>query len=122
MDILTFLVNYWSVIVGVCTILAGAGIYIFRFLKLSKEKQIAQIKAWLLGAVMEAEKEFGSGTGKLKLASVYDKFLSTIPWLAKTISFENFSKYVDDALVEMRKLLSNNGAIATIIVTESTEA
>ena len=82
---------------------------------LSTDKKYEQIRGWLLQAVLGAEREFGSGTGKLKLSSVYDKFCERFPWLAKVLPFETFSKYVDDALSEMKDVLKQNSAIASIV-------
>ena len=82
---------------------------------MSKAEQVEQVKGWLLGAVTLAEAEFGSGTGRIKLSVVYDSFVQKFPWIAKLLSFEDFSEYVDEALVEMRKLLSTNKAIAAIV-------
>ena len=58
-----------------------------------------------------AEKELGSGTGKLKLRQVYDMFTARFPWLAKIITFDKFSEMVDEALVTMNELLDSNEAI-----------
>mgnify|MGYP004470732321 CR=1 FL=1 len=41
--------------------------------------------------------------------------LKKCAFIAKLLSFEDFSEYVDEALVEMRKLLSTNKAIAAIV-------
>ena len=62
-----------------------------------------------------AEKELGGGTGKLKLRYVYDLFLTKFNWLAKVISFEQFSDLVDEALEEMKRLLESNNAVKEIV-------
>lgn len=67
-----------------------------------------KIKAWLLWAVTEAEAEFGGGTGKLKLARVYDKFVDKFPKLQVIVPFSTFSKLVDIALTEMKEMLKND--------------
>lgn len=76
---------------------------------IAKDKKNAQ--KWLLYAVTEAEKEFGSKTGVLKLRFVYNWFLEAYPLLSKLITFENFSQMVDKALEEMRHLINTNMAI-----------
>lgn len=68
-------------------------------------------KKWLLFACLEAEKEFGSKTGAIKLRYVYELFISTFPLLSKFITFETFSEMVDDALEEMKHLIDTNMAI-----------
>jgi len=54
-------------------------------------------------------------TNKLIFQYVYDKFCERFPWLAKVLPFETFSKYVDDALSEMKDVLKQNSAIASIV-------
>lgn len=81
---------------------------VLKFYKKSKNQKIEALKEWLKYAVTYAEKMLGSGTGQLKLREVYDMALKQFPWLPKLISFELFSKYVDDALVWMRDQLEKN--------------
>lgn len=73
-------------------------------------------KNWLVWAVSEAEKTFGSGTGQLKLRHAYDLAIARFPAVALFIPFSVFCKLVDEALVTMRKMIENNGKIATVIV------
>lgn len=70
--------------------------------------QKKNIKEWLLYAVIKAEKELGSKTGKIKLRQVYDEFIRTFPVLSKFIKFDYFSSLVDLSLIEMKKLLNTN--------------
>lgn len=110
-----WLVDNWSLIVAfVCVIVALVAI-IRRFSGIPTEEQIAAVKEWLLWAVIQAEKELGSGTGKLKLRQVYDLFVTKFPWVAKYVSFTSFSIWVDEALIEMRKLLETNTYISTFV-------
>ena len=88
--------------------IAAAVISILKFTRLPKAEQLEKVKQWLLIAVTEAEKALGSGTGKLKLAYVYDLFVAKFPWLVKIISFETFSSLVDEVLDDMRKLIDTN--------------
>lgn len=116
-----FIIDNWYVIVTAIVFIIGGTIAAMRWHSLSDDKKYEQIRGWLLQAVMFAEKEFGSGTGKLKLSSVYDKFCERFPWLAKVLSFETFSKYVDDSLDEMKDVLKQNSAIASIVETKEEE-
>ena len=120
-----FIVENWYIFVGLLAVIAAVVIYIVRFFKKPTEKQLESIKEWLLWATTEAEKRFGSGTGKLKLRYVYDLFAETFPWLAKIISFETFSKLVDSALGDMNNLLASNNAVQLYVngpTAEETEA
>lgn len=99
----------------VIALLIAGGIYVMGF------------KNWLVWAVTEAEKTFGSGTGQLKLRYAYELAINRFPTIAKFIPFSLFEKLVDEALVVMRKMIENNGKIADAIVeaeedTEDTEA
>ena len=104
-----FIVENWYVIVTGIVFIVGGVMAVLRWRNLSTDKKYEQIRGWLL------QREFGSGTGKLKLSSVYDKFCERFPWLAKVLPFETFSKYVDDALSEMKDVLKQNSAIASIV-------
>lgn len=104
-------IENWFVVIGLVAILICGGFFIVNFLGLPTQKQIVKIKEWLLISVVEAEKQLGGQTGRLKLSMVYDAFIVKFPTTAKFISFETFSSYVDLALIEMRKLLETNEAI-----------
>ena len=77
---------------------------------------------WLIWAVSQAEKELGSGTGKLKLRCVYDLAIARFPILAKFIPFTLFSKLVDLALENMREMIQTNDKIAEAIEGVAEEA
>ena len=88
---------------------------IARFIKLPKEKQIANIKESLKYAVVEAERELGSGTGQLKLRMVYDMAVKQFPFIVQLIPFDIFSKWVDEALDWMRGQLAENKAAQSYV-------
>lgn len=109
---MNFIANNWPVIIALAALL-GAGVsYIVHMLR---NKEITKVQEWLLWAVTNAEKELGSGTGRLKLRSVYDLFVTRFPWVARFLSFEQFSDLVDDALEDMRKMLENNEAVQSFV-------
>lgn len=112
---MSFIVTYWEVIAAILSIIAVTIISVIKFFKKSNAEQLANVKEWLLLAVTNAEKDFGSGTGKLKLRYVYDLFVTKFPSTAKIISFEEFSKLVDESLAEMNNLLSSNNAIQSYV-------
>jgi len=111
---MAFIIENWQIILVFAIFVCGGTISVIKFFSMSKTERYNQIMGWLLQAVILAEREFGSGTGKLKLSSVYDKFCERMPWLAKTISFDTFSGYVDNALEQMKATVSTNAAIASI--------
>ena len=113
-----FLIENWYIILAAMALGALAVVAVVRFFRLPREKQMENVRQWLLGAVTAAEKELGGGTGKLKLRTVYDAFLTKFPWLAPVIPFEQFSGLVDAALVEMRKLLADNKAVQQMVTGE----
>ncbi len=97
----------------VCAILLG--ILIYKFIQLGKDKQIEIIQEWMLLAVIKAEKELGSGTGKVKLRYVYDLFIDKFKVASMFISFSQFSSLVDLALISMREMISNNNQVKDYI-------
>lgn len=108
---MNFFINNWYLIVAGAAVLAGAGYSVYVFVKRPHTEQLKSVKEWMLFAVTKAEKELGSGTGKLKLRYVYDMFIAKFPWLGKVVSFEMVSMMVDDALEEMRTMLESNKAV-----------
>lgn len=110
------LVEYWSLLVAASCVAVGLVMTYKRFFSSPKDEQIKAIKQWLLYAVIEAEKELGSGTGKLKLRTVYDMFAARFPWAARTVSFDTFSVWVDEVLLEMRELLQSNEALKNYVL------
>lgn len=102
-----WIVNNWGLLLILAMVVAGL-IYLIRN---DKEKA----KKWLLLACLEAEKEFGSKTGVIKLRYVYNMFLATFPVLSKFMSFEQFSNMVDTALEEMKHLINTNMAVFNFV-------
>lgn len=78
-------------------------------------KYPAKVREWLLYAVTIAEKEYGGGTGQIKLRAVYDMFLAKYPKLSFFIGFETFSLWVDVALDKMKDMLEQNKAVQKLV-------
>lgn len=109
--ILTFIATYWlEILIGlICASIIGIKTY--KFSKLPVEQKFSRIRAWLIFAVTEAEKEWGGGTGQIKLAKVYDAFCAKYPIIKIFISMSVFSQLVDSALEEMKKVLERKELI-----------
>lgn len=107
-----WIIDNWSLLVVLACVVVAVVIYVRKFVNMPTEDQVAKVKEWLLFAVVQAEKELGGGTGAIKLRYTYDLFVATFPDIAKIISFELFSKWVDEVLVQMRHLLETNVNIA----------
>lgn len=101
-----------AVIVIILIAIICGGYY---FIKLPKDKKVANIKEWLKYAVAEAEKALGSGTGQLKLRMVYDMAVKQFSWIVNFISFETFSAWVDEALEWLNNQLAENEAAQNYI-------
>ena len=104
-----------KIIIGLCGIVAVIVIAVIHFMNQSKEEKIKNVKEWLKYAVSIAEKEFGSGTGQLKLREVYDMAVKQFPWLVTLVTFEVFSGWVDEALVWMKEQIEQNKYIKMYI-------
>lgn len=110
-----FLIENWYLLVAGIAVVAVGGYAVYVFVKKPSDAQLQSVKEWMLWAVTKAEKELGSGTGKLKLRYVYDMFVTKFPWLEGVISFEMVSMMVDDALEEMREMLETNKAVQEFV-------
>ena len=100
---------FWIVLFVVCF---GLGMFLDKFIKKSKAQKMQMVKDWLLYAIAMAERELGSGTGRIKLGQVYEQFLLVFPQLQHFISFDTFAKMVDDVLMEFAVLVDDHVAIA----------
>lgn len=110
-----WLVNNWFLVIAFAAVCGGIGAAIYKFVKMPTSDQIKAVKEWLLLEVTKAEKELGSGTGKLKLRHVYDAFVTKFPWIAVAVSFDTFSLWVDEALDEMKEILKSNKSIQSYV-------
>lgn len=119
MDKFTFLLENWYMFVAAIAVSVVIGVVIGKFLNLPTSAQIDKVKEWLLWAVTQAEKELGGGTGQLKLRQVYDLFVQRFPAVAKMISFDTFSLWVDEALDDMREMLKQNKAVKELVEGDS---
>lgn len=111
-----WLINNWHLVIVAIAVITVIVVSVKKFLELPTEKQIAKVKECLLAWVIEAEKDFGDGTGQVKLSTVYGLFVTSFPILKNFVSLETFSKWVDDALVEMRKMLEENSNLKDVVV------
>lgn len=87
-------------------------VIVVAYLVINQKKNILE---WLLKAVVEAEKELGSGTGQLKLRTVYDWFIEAFPVVSAFVPFSVFSAWVDVALETMEKLLKENQQVKAYV-------
>lgn len=115
------IINDWYIYMAILALVVVAIWLVYRFFSLPTEKQLAKVKEWLIFAIIEAEKALQSGTGKLKLRSVYNTFLSipSFNWIARIISFEQFSDMVDEALETVKMMLCNNATLAEYVYGEN---
>lgn len=121
---MNWFIENWFLVVAV---MASVGVVIglvYRFLGLPTEKQKAKVKEWLIWACIEAEKKLQSNTGQLKLRDVWNLFCSipAFSWVAKIISFDTFSVWVSDALLEVKQMLVSNRALAEYVYGDNAES
>lgn len=115
-NFLEFINNNWTLIITIIGL--GLGIYtkIKNYLNLSKQEKIniaiEQIRKTMLDMVVEAEKEYGSNTGKLKKSKVLNEIFDKYPVLKDYINQEDLEKQIDDIIDEnlekMKEMLENN--------------
>lgn len=120
---MNWLIKNWFLVVALVAC-GTVGIWlVIHFLEMPKEKQKAKIKEWLIWACIEAESILQSGTGQLKLREVWNMFCAVpaFTWVARVITFDQFSVWVSDALVEAKKMLVNNATIAKRVYGEDAD-
>ena len=117
---INWIISNWTLIIVAISAIIVAASFVVNFFQKPTPQQLAQLKAWMLYAVSLAERELGSGTGKLKLRYVYDLFITKFEALSKMISFEQFSALVDEVLEDMKEMLKTNKNIQSYIGVEVT--
>lgn len=115
--IMELLTENWFLIVAAVAVIASLIWLIFRFLGMPTKEQTQKVKEWLIWACVEAERALQSGTGQLKLREVYNLFCAVpaFTWVARVISFDQFSVWVSDALLEVKQMLISNKALAEYV-------
>ena len=109
---MNWLISNYDVIIGIVILIICCGFSIYKFVNISKDKQIVKVKEWLLFACVEAEKSLGGkGTGRLKLRMVYNTFVRRFKFVSILITFDEFSRLVDEALDVMQDILKNNDSV-----------
>ena len=116
-----WIIDNWSLIVVIICAIFVALIWARKFSQLPSQEQQAKVKAFLLAIVVEAERQFGSQTGRVKLSWAYSKFIEAFPAIAPVVPFEVFSEWVDEVLDQMRIMLSDNSALRDYIDGEATK-
>lgn len=108
--------DYAKLIPALLIIFLVVALAIYNFMQKSKEEKINTVIHWLRAAVYLAEDEFGSGTGQLKLATVYNEAVTVFPWLASRYPYERFDKeLVKPALEWLNNQIATNENIKNLL-------
>lgn len=116
MNVLAFLAANWDSVLVVVAFLAVVVVLIKR----GETKILKQI---LFNLVTQAEKQFGSGTGSLKYATVADWIYQRIPAVLKLLfTSSDIEKMIEAALEEAKKAWGANENLKGYIDTPSVES
>ncbi len=109
MNAITYIIENWSFILLIVIAIAAMVFAVFKGNK-------SVVVDMLVALVTVAEKEYGGGTGVLKLASVIDAIYPKLPTIIKTfITSKMLKKWVEDALKMAKKKWEANAAISGYI-------
>lgn len=109
MQNLEFLAQNWVVILLIVVVIAALVYVIIR-----SEKSV--VFKMIYAMVTEAEKEYGSGTGQLKLASVIEKLYVKLPPVLKlVVSAETLQSWVEIVLAQAKETWEKNADINNYI-------
>lgn len=110
MTIVNFLLANWDSVIIVVLALGGV---IFLIVK----KQYAILDRIIFALVTEAEKQYGGGTGAVKLAAVIDWVYPKIPAVIRLfITAPQLTKLIERVLAEAKANWENNPNISTYII------
>ena len=108
MNIIGFLLANWD---SVAVVVAMLAIIAFLIVK----KQWVVLDKMLFALVTWAEREYGGGTGNLKLAAVIEKIYPHIPAIVRLfLSTTSLEKMIDKALEEAKKRWEQNPVLLAL--------
>lgn len=109
MNVLEFIIANWDFILLIVAAIAAVAFFAFKGNK-------SVVMKMLYALVTEAEKEYGGGTGTLKLATVIGAIYPKLPAVIKLFITEaTLTKWVEDALTAAKDAWKKNAAIAEYI-------
>lgn len=114
MELLNFILENWDSILGALAIIIVA------VLAVVKQEKVVIFKM-LYALVTEAEKQYGSGTGELKLSSVIAQIYEKAPAAVKVIPVSTLQGWVEEALEMAKEKWAKNTNVATYITPGSAE-
>lgn len=114
MELLNFILENWDSILGALAIIIVAVLAVVK-----QEKAV--IFKMLYALVTEAEKQYGSGTGELKLSSVIAQIYEKAPAAVKVIPVSTLQSWVEEALEAAKEKWAKNSNVATYITPGSAE-
>lgn len=110
MNVIKFIIENWDFLLLIVAAVASLVFFAFKGNK-------SVVMKMLYALVTEAEKELGSGTGALKLASVISTIYPKLPAVIKMfITDKTLTKWVEEALKAAKETWKKNAAIAGYIV------
>ena len=121
---INFMLENWTFIITILACIYLAFIKVKKWNSLSKDEKINTaltiLREQMLSYVTEAEKTFGSGTGILKRSQVIKRVYEDYPILNNVIEQDKLivvlDEYIDESLVELRKLLEDNKEFKKLIL------
>lgn len=113
MNIIHLLTEHWDSLIIVAVFIGVIAFLIYR----GERGILDQI---IYRVVTELEREYGSGTGKLKLAAAIDTIYPKLPAIIRIFATaDTLQRWIEDGLKEAKKTWAANGAIAEYITPAS---
>lgn len=106
MEILSIILDFIPLIIVLLVLVCG----VITFFKDKKN-----LKNTLLYLCTEAEKQYGSKTGQIKLSYTWDQACRAFPFLTKFLTFDMFSKMVDKCLANFKNMVASNERVAEYV-------
>lgn len=113
MAIINFIIENWDSVLVVL-----AAITLVCFLVWKGQKSI--VYQMIYKIVTELEKQYGGGTGSLKLAAAIDILYPKLPKVIKTfVNADTLTKWIEDGLAKAKEIWQKNAAINQYINKET---
>jgi hypothetical protein len=109
MNVLDYIIENWDFLLLIAAAIVAVGFSVYRGNK-------SVVMKMLYALVTEAEKEYGGGTGSLKLAAVITAVYPKLPAVVKLfVTEKTLTAWVEEALTKAKEAWEKNAALAEYI-------
>ncbi len=115
MSAITWLYNYWYILIIAIAVIVYLIYELKLFYKLPNSEKVKRIKAILYALVVKAAEKYDEGSYDLILADVYNEFTNKYPIIKSLIPIDTVKNWIAEAFNKLKGYLASQGkTLATL--------